>query len=160
MVGAERALADVDAVTLSILAQPFVNRGRIAVGGQSRGGALAIAWSGRKPGMACAVLNFAGGWFGADCWSADDVNHALLKLGVPSGRRSLWLYSADDPYYGPLESRGNFAAFQAAGGDGAYYSYAPPPGVSGHDITLVPKFWSDDLERYLAVQGLRGEPAS
>jgi dienelactone hydrolase len=155
----ERALGDIDAVTTSILALPFVDRGRVAVGGQSRGGALAIAWSGRKPGVPRAVVNFTGGWFGHTCWSADDVNQALFKLGVPYGRPSLWLYGGQDPYYKLRESRGNFAAFEAAGGDGAYYSYEPPLELSGHDITLAPKLWSDDLEKYLVTRGLPAKPA-
>jgi dienelactone hydrolase len=159
MAAAERALADVDAATNAILALPFVDRGRIAVGGQSRGGALAIAWSGRNPGVPRAVVNFAGGWFGDTCWSTDDVNQALFKFGVPSGRPSLWLYGSADPYYKLAESRGNFAAFQVAGGDGAFYSYNPPLGLGGHDITLAPTLWSDDLEKYLTAQGLPAKPA-
>ena len=159
MVAAERALADIDAVTTSILAQPFVDRGRIAVGGQSRGGALAVAWSGRNPGAPRAVVNFAGGWFGGTCWSADDVNQALFKLGLPYRRPSLWLYGGQDPYYKLHESRGYFASFTSAGGDGAYYGYEPPLDVSGHDIMLAPRLWGDDLEKYLTAQGLSAKPA-
>lgn len=38
--GADRALRDIEAVTPLLLAQPFVDRSRVAVGGQSRGGIL------------------------------------------------------------------------------------------------------------------------
>src|SRR5262249_18832872 len=123
MAAAERALGDIDAVTRSIVAQPFVDRSRVVVGGQSRGGALAIAWSGRNPALPRAVVNLSGGWLGASCWSAAEVNQALFKLGVPYTRPSLWLYGEQDPYYPLPESRGSFAAFQAAGGSGAFYSY-------------------------------------
>jgi dienelactone hydrolase len=160
MAEAERALADVEAVTTEILQQPFVDRHRLAVGGQSRGGALAIAWSGRKPAAARAVLNFSGGWFGGNCWSADLVNQALFKLGIAWRRPSLWLYGGRDPYYRLRESRGAFAAFEAAGGDGRFYSYEPPVGMSGHDLQLAPQLWTGDLEAYLAAMGLASGPAS
>ena len=64
LAGADRALRDIDAITALILAQPFVDRGRTAVGGQSRGGILSVAWSGRQPGTPRAVVNFVGGWQG------------------------------------------------------------------------------------------------
>ena len=64
LAGAERALRDLDALTPVLLAQPFVDRTRVAIGGHSRGGALAVAWSGRQPKVAQAVVNFAGGWVG------------------------------------------------------------------------------------------------
>jgi hypothetical protein len=101
-----------------------------------------------------AVLNFTGGWFAASCWSADQVNQALFTLGAPYRGPSLWLYGSQDPYYSLTDSRGNFAAFEAAGGDGIFYGYDTPLGLSGHDITRAPKVWSDDLEKYLTGRGL------
>src|SRR5262249_60477505 len=41
--GADRALADIDAVTAAILAWPFVDRSRVLIAGQSRGAVLAVA---------------------------------------------------------------------------------------------------------------------
>jgi dienelactone hydrolase len=65
--GAERALRDLDALTPVLLAQPFVDRARVAIGGHARGGVLAVAWSGRQPKVAQAVVNFAGGWVSEGC---------------------------------------------------------------------------------------------
>jgi dienelactone hydrolase len=59
--GADRALDDIEAVTSTLIAQPFVDRSRIAVGGQSREGILSVAWSGKHPEVR-AVVNFVGGW--------------------------------------------------------------------------------------------------
>ena len=65
--GADRALRDIDAITTVILAQPFVDRSRFAVGGISRGGILTIAWTGRQPQQPRAAINFVGGWLGTGC---------------------------------------------------------------------------------------------
>src|SRR5882757_2985855 len=116
--GADRALRDIDAITPVILAQPFVDRSRVAIGGQSRGGILAVAWSGRQPDIPRAVVNFVGGWLSSRCWSRDEVNQSLFKRGVPYGRSTIWLYGDKDPYYPLRHSRDNFAAFEAAGGKG------------------------------------------
>lgn len=46
--GADRALGDVEAAMTAILAMPFVDRNRVVIGGQSRGGILSIAYAGRR----------------------------------------------------------------------------------------------------------------
>ena len=154
LAGADRALRDIDAITALILAQPFVDRGRVAVGGQSRGGILSVAWSSRQPGTPRAVINFVGGWQGARCPTAASVNQTLFKRGATYGRASIWLYGGNDPFYALAHSRGNFAAFQEAGGKGAFHAYTPPEGLTGHQIGSAPSLWSATLEAYLADQGL------
>jgi dienelactone hydrolase len=152
--GADRALRDIDAITPVILAQPFVDRSRVAIGGQSRGGILAVAWSGRQPAVPRAVVNFVGGWLSSRCWSRDEVNQSLFTRGVPYGRSTIWLYGDKDPYYPLHHSRANFTAFEAAGGKGEFHEYAPPEGLTGHQIGSAPLLWSATLDAYLADQGL------
>ncbi len=152
--GADRALRDIDAITPVILAQPFVDRSRVAIGGQSRGGILAVAWSGRQPAVPRAVVNFVGGWLSSRCWSRDEVNQNLFKRGVPYDRSTIWLYGDKDPYYPLRHSRDNFAAFEAAGGKGEFHEYAPPEGQNGHQIGSAPLLWGATLDVYLADQGL------
>lgn len=151
--GADRALRDIDAVTPAILAQPFVDRGRVAVGGQSRGGILAIAWSGRQPTVPRAAINFVGGWMGASCSSASAINQNLFRRGAPFGQPSIWLYGDKDPFYPLSHSRSNLAAFQAAGGRGTFHEYAPT-GPNGHQVATAPALWSSVLEAYLVARGL------
>jgi dienelactone hydrolase len=154
LAGAERALRDIDAVTPVILAQPFVDRGKVVVGGQSRGGILSVAWSGRQPGTPRAVINFVGGWLGAGCPTASDVNQSLFNRGVAFGQPSIWLYGDKDPFYPLSHSRENLAAFQAAGGKGTFHDYAPPEGLNGHFIGAAPQLWGAAVEAYLADRGL------
>ena len=154
LAGADRALRDIDAITPAILAQPFVDRGKITVGGLSRGGILAIAWSGRQPDVPRAVVNFVGGWTGAGRSIASAINQNLFNRGAAYGQPTIWFYGDKDPFYPLSHSRANFAAFQAAGGKGAFHEYTPPEGLNGHQIGAAPQLWSATLDAYLASRGL------
>lgn len=158
LAGADRALRDIDAITPLLLAQPFVDRSRVAVGGVSRGGILSVAWSGSHPDIPRAVVNFVGGWVSRRCWSIDEINPTLFRRGSAYAGPTLWLYGDHDPYYSLRHSRENFAAFQAAGGKGAFRGYVPPQGLTGHEIANAPELWTEAVEAYLAEQGLPAKP--
>ncbi len=151
--GADRALRDIDAITPLLLAQPFVDPNRFAVGGVSRGGILTIAWSGKHP-EAKAAINFVGGWMGTGCSTATTINQSLFKRGATFGQPALWLYGDGDSFYPLSHSRGNFTAYQSAGGTGTFNEYKPPGGMNGHYINSVPNLWSADMETYLKSRGL------
>ena len=59
-----------------------------------------------------------------------------------------------DRYYSLAHSRTNFAAFQAAGGQGTFLDFTPPEGVMGHFISGYPALWGDKVATYLAERGL------
>jgi dienelactone hydrolase len=153
--GADRALGDIEAVTSALTAQPFVDRSRIAVGGQSRGGVLSVVWSGKHPEVR-AVVNFVGGWVDSRlCRLGLAINRNLLNLGVTWGQPSLWLYGDRDLFYSLEHTRANFDAFLAAGGKGVWHDYEPPgEGLTGHQIGQEPQLWTADMEAYLAERGL------
>jgi len=153
LAGADRALRDIDAITPLLLAQPFVDRGRVAIGGLSRGGILSIAWTGRHPTVARAAINFVRGWTSDRHSTATSINQNLFRRGVPFGRPSIWLYGENDPFYGLAHSRANFAAFKAAGGNGTFHEYAPPSGLNGHQINAAPTLWTSTMETYLVERG-------
>jgi dienelactone hydrolase len=154
LAGAEHALRDIDAATGAILALPFVDRARFVVGGQSRGGILAIAWAGRHPDQPQAAINFVGGWMGAGCPTAAAINQSLLNSGAAFRQPSIWFYGDRDPYYPLAHTRANFAAFEAAGGKGSFHEYEPPQDANGHQIIGFPKLWGAAVEAYLAERGL------
>lgn len=153
LAGAERGLRDIDAATAAILAWPFVDRARFAVGGLSRGGILAVAWAGRHPEQPRATINFVGGWLGTKCPTSNAVNRRLFATGAAYRKPTLWLYGDHDPLYSLAVSRGNFAAFREAGGRGAFHAYPPPPTLSGHAIFGMPALWEGDVEAYLEGRG-------
>lgn len=153
LAGADRALRDVDAATKAILAMPFVDRTRVVVGGQSRGGILSVAYAGQNPGALRGVINVVGGWMSARC--GNDINPTLFKRGAAYPSSMLWLYGENDPYYPLSHSQANFAAFTAAGGKGEFLRYPPPAGLDGHGILFgQPAPWTWDVDRYLRARGL------
>lgn len=155
--GADRGLRDLDAVMPLLLAQPFVDRSRVAIAGQSRGGILTIAWTGRQPAIARASINFVGGWMGSSCSSASAINQTIFRRGVPFGQSSIWFYGDNDPFYPLSHSRSNFADFLKAGGKGEFHDYVPISG-NGHVINNTPGLWTAALEAYLAARGLPSRP--
>ena len=58
--GADRALRDIHAAMGTIRDMPFVDGERLAIGGQSRGGILSVAYAGEHPAGLKAVINFVG----------------------------------------------------------------------------------------------------
>ena len=151
---ADRALADIDAVTPALIVQPFVDGSRIAVGGHGRGGALSVAWSGKHPEVR-AIINFVGGWIGTDCRYGAAINLNLLKRGVTWGQPSVWLYGDRDASYSLEDTKATFDKFLAAGGKAVWHGYKPPgEGWNGHQISQMPQLWTADMEAYLAERGV------
>ncbi len=147
--GADRALRDIEVAMDAVLAMPFVDPGRIVIGGQSRGGILSVAYAGRRPEQVKGVINFVGGWLGARCPIASAVNEALFTRGARYRRETLWLYGDQDPFYPLTHSRDNFAAFTKAGGQGTFHEFPPPDGANGHRIVGFPDPWAPIVEKYL-----------
>ncbi|MGH7331518.1 MAG: alpha/beta hydrolase family protein [Candidatus Rokuibacteriota bacterium] len=152
--GADRALRDMDAAMVAILAMPFVDRDRVVIGGQSRGGILSVANAGQRPSQVKGVINFVGGWMGTRCVNASPINQALFTRGTRCPREMLWLYGDGDPFYPLSHSRENFAAFRAAGGKGTFHELAPPSVANGHQIVRYPDLWRSLVEDYPKRQGL------
>jgi pimeloyl-ACP methyl ester carboxylesterase len=152
--GADRALRDIEAAMGAILTMPFVDRNRVVIGGQSRGGILSVAYAGQHPEQVKGVINFVGGWLGYGCQTVSTVNQELFKRGARYPGDMLWLYGDWDQFYPLFHSRENFAAFQAAGGKGIFHEFTPPPGFGGHGIVARPDLWASALDAYLKRQGL------
>jgi len=152
--GADRALRDIEAAMDAILAMPFVDRHRVVMGGQSRGGILSIAYAGSHPEQVKGIINFVGGWMSTGCSTAVTINQTLFKRGASYPALTLWLYSDRDPFYPLSHSRENFAAFQAAGGKGIFRTFLVPTDASGHSIYAYPDLWGSIVETYLKAQGL------
>jgi dienelactone hydrolase len=149
--GADRALRDIAAAMDAILAMPFVDRDRVIIGGQSRGGILSVAYAGQHPEQIKGVINFVGGWLGTACPMANTINQAIFERGAHYPGESIWLYGDGDPFYSLSHSRKNFAAFQAAGGKGTFFTFPEP---TGHLLVGYPDVWASLIEAYLKRLGL------
>ena len=142
--------------TSSEIARFFLDRGWLVLFPQrrGRGGILAVGQAGEHPDQFVGVINFVGGWVGAACPRADDINPVLMKRGAGFGRPMLWLYGDHDSFYPLSETRKSFEAFIDAGGQGELITFEPPPGADGHGLHMAPELWSPAVERYLASIGL------
>jgi len=149
--GAERGLRDVQAAMEAIVAMPFVDRTRVVIGGQSRGGILSVAYAGQHAEQVKGVINFVGGWNGSRCQYAATINQGLFVRGARFPGDTLWLYGDDDTFYPLSHSRANFAAFQAAGGRGTFHEL--PSEFGGHFIWRRPDRWGPLVEDYLKRLG-------
>ena len=144
LAGADRALQDIEAAITALRRERDVAPSRILIGGQSRGGALAIAYAGTHPEQIAGVINFVGGWVGTGCDTASRLNQALLGRGAMFKRPTLWLYGHHDPFYQIQHSRDNFAAFQNAGGQGTFLEFDVPGGY-GHGVINFPELWEEPV---------------
>lgn len=67
-----------------------VQRMQLMVAGVPRGGALAVAFSGRHPRVFNGVVKFAGGWIGGGCENVNQINPVLFRKDATSASPSLW----------------------------------------------------------------------
>ena len=149
LVGAERAIADLDVVLDWMRNRSDVDPSRVLNAGASRGGILAINHTARRADALLGAVNFVGGWVGEGCGDHRQINRTLFEGGASFPDDTIWLYANNDSFYSVDYSRGNFDAFTAAGGLGSFFVYTRPPGLNGHFLTFSPDLWSDDLAAYL-----------
>ncbi|MFO1109817.1 MAG: alpha/beta hydrolase [Bradyrhizobium sp.] len=141
-------------------------QGMIAVG-TSAGGLASVALAADAPPGLAAVINFAGGrrWRkpgGEDIRAADSENAlvaAYRTLGAQARVPMLWIYAANDSYFGPDLARRMHEAFTAAGGR-AQLTSLPAFGDDGHHLfSRGIAVWTPLVDEFLRSQNLgRREP--
>ncbi len=149
LAGVERALTDLDEVVRHLRTRSDVDARRLLIGGQSRGGILAIAYAGTRPGVFHGALNFVGGWMSDTCANPAAINTVTFVRGGAFAGPTVWLYGENDPFYSLAHSRSNHAAFAAAGGRGQLNVFNLGPGQSGHNVFLFPDRWGPSVETLL-----------
>lgn len=147
LAGFERGLDDLAAAIAALRRRPDVAAGPILIGGQSRGGALSVAYAGARPGEVAGVLNFVGGWLN-EASPAAHVNAAVMARGGGFNGPMLWLYGRGDPFYTIAHSRASLAAFERAGGRASFVELNVPHN-EGHGIIWYRQLWHEPLATYL-----------
>lgn len=142
--GFERAVEDVDAVVNLLCDRADVNQEKLVIGGVSRGGILAIAYSGMRPKTLNGSINFSGGWLGRGYPAHECVNLLLFERGASAKAPTLWLHGKSDQYYSIAHCRENFDRFLSAGGQGKFVA-AP----MGHALMFKPALWTNHVDQYL-----------
>jgi dienelactone hydrolase len=143
--------------------QPYVNKARGLVVGQSYGGATAIAIAAKNPEGVVAAVNFAGGGGGNPASRPErPCSEARLRdLYAVYGRTAklptLWLYSENDRYWGKELPRRWFEGYVKSGGRGEFVQLRPldpSKGDDGHAIfTRDPAAWREPFEAFLRKNG-------
>jgi len=104
--------------------QPYVDRDRIVIMGQSHGGLTTMAFGTISyPGVR-GLVNFAGGLRNDNCVSwEDNLVRAFENYGRQSRYPSLWFYGDNDSYWPKPLPEKMFAAYTNAGGKGQLVDY-------------------------------------
>jgi len=154
------AAKDLGAAVQYLQAQPFVDKTRIVLLGQSTGGHSVLATGSLNlPGVA-GVINFAGGRgsTGPD-EIRDEANlvESFRTYGKTFRVPTLWLYSENDHYFGPDLAQKFLKAFQAGGAKATFISL-PALGEDGHSSFLRGQdSWLDEVHDFLQQLGLTSQ---
>ncbi|MGI9410939.1 MAG: dienelactone hydrolase family protein [Hyphomicrobiaceae bacterium] len=149
LAGAERAMADLHAAIAALRNQKTSSNTPVLLAGQSRGGALSMAYASRYSEETAGVVNFVGGWIGEGCATATKINQALLAKTPAFPGSTLWIYGRDDVYYSVDHSRENFTAFELSGGAGKFIVVTVAGDNNGHYAMAIPPLWGKHVSAYL-----------
>lgn len=137
--------------------QKLVAPNGVVIVGQSGGGWGAIALSSLNPPSVRAMITFAAGRGGRvdgkpnnNC-APDKLVATTGEFGRTSRIPMLWIYTANDTYFGPDLSKRMHDAFTAAGGNAEYHLF-PAFGNDGHffiDSADAVPLWSPLVSEFL-----------
>jgi pimeloyl-ACP methyl ester carboxylesterase len=157
--GSETA-RDIAAAMAHARGLPFVRADGTILVGQSAGGWGVLALASQRPAGVAAVVNMAGGRGGraggvpnANCRPERLVADAG-RMGTPAAAPSLWIYTANDSFFGPALAAGMHRAHAAAGGR-AEMAALPAFGRDGHGLFFAEggsEVWGPLVERFLAAR--------
>lgn len=137
-------IADVDAVLAAVRTWPGIDANRILLGGQSRGGLVAIEYLAARPDAALGAINFAGGgWCERDEQAILQGRYTLdrfARAGASIRKPTLWLYGDNDRCFSAPFIRRWFDAYRSAGGTGDLLIVSGVPG-DGHSLVAHADFW-------------------
>lgn len=127
--------------------------------GQSFGGATTVAAAALRPPGLAAAINFAGGGGGdpkkhADAPCSPERMAALFATwGAQVQVPMLWLYTANDHYFGPVWPQRWYQRFVGAGGQARWVRFGPH-GDEGHHLFHRDRaVWAPVVGAFLAAQG-------
>jgi dienelactone hydrolase len=140
--------------------QPWAERDRILLMGTSMGGLASVATAAANVEGVVASVNFAGGTGGNgeaapehSCGS-QDMERLMAQYGASTHVPSLWLYAANDSFWGTQRPRTWFEAFAAGGSDAQFVMTDAVPYKDGHQLLgFGSRLWMPPLDRFLSELG-------
>ena len=148
-------------VTLNwVRAQPWANRDKIILEGESVGGMTTVVLGSQNPPGVIGFINFAGGAGGSPDTSPghscrEDLLRALFaQAGTTARIPSLWLYAENDLYWGPDAPKEWHKRFAAGGSKTSLVATGPVPNADGHRLlALGGAMWAPPLDAFVKSLG-------
>lgn len=149
---------DIQAALHYLQAQPWVDRDRVVVAGQSYGGLATLALGTRHLAGVRGLINFAGGLrlYGSDCAWQSSLVAAFHDYGKHTTIPSIWFYGRNDHHFSPALARQLYRAYAGSGVQaklvafGSYRNDAHGMGASWGGV----KIWWPDTEKFLRAIGM------
>lgn len=144
---------DIAAAVALLSQQTQIDRRKLVLMGESAGGFASVAAASKMP--VTGVVSFAGGRgsSGPDevCDDAALIN-AMARYGATSRAPELWIYSANDHFFGPAMAHRLYEAFSKAGGRATFLG-VPPYGEDGHTYVRAIDLWMPQVMAFLRQIG-------
>jgi dienelactone hydrolase len=149
---------DIRAMIRAMRDKPYVDGSRIISVGHSAGGFATIALTADPPPGLVAAISFAGGRGSLkpdEVCGPDRLAAAFAGFGRTSRVPMLWVYAANDHFFGPALAQRFHAAFTGAGGEAEFIA-APAFGSDGHALFSErgAPLWTRYVDDFLARQRL------
>ena len=152
---------DVKAALDDVLLQPWADKERIVVLGQSHGGWTTLAFGVQSyPGVK-GLVNFAGGLRQENCpgWQKT-LARSAAGYAAQTRLPSVWFYGDNDSYFNAETFRPMYEKYVAAGGNARLVAYGKF-GSDSHGMfgaRAGESIWQPEVTRFLASIGLPHEP--
>jgi dienelactone hydrolase len=145
--GITQAVEDLESAIAYGRKLPGIRSGPVLLAGQSRGGFLAMHYTGLKPSEVMGVVNFSGGWY--PYGPVTTPYYANAGSTTANKVPQLWLYADNDRLYEEALIREYYQAFTTAGGSARFELLHGVPG-DGHLLRLYPGRWRPIADEFLA----------
>jgi dienelactone hydrolase len=153
-------VAQVTALLEHVGRQPYVDRSRGLIIGTSFGGMITLSVAAMNPPGIVGAVNFSGGSGADSSRTGDPCNGRLLnenyrEEGSAAKIPTLWLYSANDNYWGPTLPLAWQKLYVDSGGK-ARFVQLPAYSKDPHLVfTADPKAWQPAFESFAETLGLK-----
>jgi hypothetical protein len=143
-------------------AQPYVDKDRVLVVGQSHGGLTTMALGALNPPGVRGLVNFAGGlkYTSSGCIWENSLAQAFARYGAKSRLPSLWFYGDNDSYFPPDVWKDLEAKYRGAGGNVKLIAFGRFGG-DAHGMFSARSglaIWVPEMEKFLDGIGMPSKP--
>lgn len=130
---ANEGAKDVVEIVKHMQEQPYVDRGKVILMGQSAGGLISVAAASKNISGLLGVINFSGGLRQLNSSAGQsELAASFGLLGMLSNKiPMLWIYCENDSLFPPDYASLAYNAFRDNGGQAKFY-LLPPHGTDGH----------------------------